>query len=198
MKLYSLLLSIFLLTGCTTSSLNLGADETLTLKYGKEKLSARGLTLDSKFDQYPELQLRQSVLELDDDTLLVYEEVTVDLLYQFQYSTPQSIKMIFDAQKSKLIYQRNNLYFFQLLLKNSKYLNVICQQSGLQSLTQLYGFSNKQMEKIIAKISGEGKKLELDENIIMFEHFKRSYLSTWSAKLIAIDGLITVDASLRR
>ena len=81
MKLYSLLLSTFLLTGCATSSLNLGADDTLTLTYDKQKLSARGLTLDTKHDNYPELQLNQSIIELDDDTLLVYEEVEADLAY---------------------------------------------------------------------------------------------------------------------
>jgi len=198
MKLYSLVLSTFLLTGCATSSLNLGADDTLTLTYDKQKLSARGITLDSKFDQYPELQLRQSILELDDNTLLVYEEVAADLQYQFQYATPQSIEMIFDAKKNKLLYQRNNLYFFQLLLKNGKYLNVVCQQSSLQSFTQLYGFSNKQIRKIIKTVSEEEKELDLNENIIMFEHFEGSYLSTWSAKLIAIDGLMTIETSLRR
>jgi len=197
MKLYSLVLSTFLLTGCATSSLNLGADDTLTLTYDKQKLSARGLTLDKKYDRYPELELNQSILELDDDTLLVYEEVEADLAYQFQYSTPQSIEMIFDAKKYKLIYQRNNLYFFQLELKNSKYLNVIAQQSDMQSLTQLYGFSNKQMTKIISTVSEEEKKLQLNEDIIMFEHFEGSYISTWSTELIAIDGLMTVSDMYR-
>jgi hypothetical protein len=197
MKLYSLVLSTFLLTGCATSSLNLGADDTLTLTYDKQKLSARGLTLDKKYDRYPELELNQSILELDDDTLLVYEEVEADLAYQFQYGTPQSIEMIFDAKKYKLIYQRNNLYFFQLELKNSKFLNVIAQQSDMQSLTQLYGFSNKQMRKIISTVSEEKKKLQLNEDIIMFEHFEGSYISTWSTKLIAIDGLMTVSDTYR-
>lgn len=198
MKYYSFFLTVLLLTGCATSTLKLGIDDTLTLTYDKEKLSAHGITLDSKSDQYPELQLRQSIIKLDDDTLLVYEEVVVDLLYQFQYGTPQSIEMIFDAEKSKLIYQRNNLYFLQLLLKNGKYLNVVCQQSSLQSLTQLYGFSNKLMEKIINTVSEKEQVLKFQKDVISFEHFKRSYFSTWSAKLIAIDGLITVDASLRR
>jgi hypothetical protein len=197
MKLYSLLLSTFLLTGCATSSLNLGADDTLTLTYDKQKLSARGLTLDTKHDNYPELELNQSIIELDDDTLLVYEEVQADLAYQFQYSTPQSIEMIFDAKKLNLLYQRNNLYFFQLELKNGKFLNVVAQQSDMQSLTQLYGFTNLQMKKIINKISKEDKKLKLNEDIIVFEHFEGSYLSTWSTKLIAIDGLMTVADTYR-
>jgi hypothetical protein len=197
MKLYSLLLSTFLLTGCATSSLNLGADDTLTLTYDKQKLSARGLTLDTKHDNYPELELNQSIIELDDDTLLVYEEVQADLAYQFQYSTPQSIEMIFDAKKLNLLYQRNNLYFFQLELKNGKFLNVVAQQSDMQSLTQLYGFTNLQMKKIINKISKEDKKLKLNEDIIVFEHFEGSYLSRWSTKLIAIDGLMTVADTYR-
>ena len=197
MKLYSLLLSTFLLTGCATSSLNLGADDTLTLTYDKEKLSARGLTLDKKEDRYPELELEQRIIELDDDTLIIYEDVQADLQYQFQYPTQQSIDMIFDAKKTKILYQRNNLYFFQLELKNSKYLNVISQQSDLQSLTQLYGFSNVQMKKIIDTVSGEKKELQLQDNVVVFEHFEGSYISKWSTKLIAIDGLMTLSDTYR-
>ena len=197
MKLYSLLLSTLLLTGCATSSLNLGNDDTLTLTYDKEKLSVHGLTLDTKYDRYPELDLKQSIIELDNKTLLVYEEAEADLAYQFQYGTPQSIEMIFDAKKSNLLYQRNNLYFFQLKLKDGRFLNVIAQQSNMQSLTQLYGFTNGQMKKIITKISKEKKKLTFNQNVITFEHFEGSYLSTWSTKLIAIDGLMTVSDTHR-
>ncbi len=197
MKLYSLLLSTFLLTGCATSSLNLGADDTLTLTYDKQKLSARGLTLDTKYDRYPELELYQSIIELDDDTLLVYEDVEADQQYQFQYATQQSVAMIFDAKKLKIIYQRNNLYFIQLELKNENYLNVIAQQSDMQRFTQLYGFSNTQMKKIIATVSQEKKEFKLQEKVTTFEHFEGSYISKWSTKLIAIDGLMTVEDTYR-
>ena len=196
MKLYLLLLSMFLLSGCVTSSLNL-SDDTLTLTYNKQKLSARGITLDKKYDRFPELELNQSIIELDDDTLLVYEEIEADLAYQFQYATQQSVKMIFDAKNYKLLYQRNNLYFFQLELKNRKFLNVVSQQSDMQSLTQLYGFTNIQMQKIITKISQEDKKLKLNDDVIVFEHFEGSYISKWSTKLIAIDGLMTVSDTYR-
>ncbi len=197
MKLYSLLLSTFLLTGCATSSLNLGADDTLTLTYGKEKLSARGLTLDTKQDRYPELELEQRIIELDDDTLIVYEDVQADLQYEFKYTTTKSVEMIFDAKDTKLLYQRNNLYFFQVELKDGNYLNVITQQSNMQSLTQLYGFSNMQMKKIIDKISDNRQSLKLNKNVVTFERFEGSYLSRWSTKLIAIDGLMTVSDTYR-
>jgi hypothetical protein len=197
MRLYSLLLGTLLLTGCATSTLNL-SDDTLTLTYDKEKLSAKGITVDEKFDRYPELALRQSIIELNDDTLLVYEDVQADITYQFQYSTPKSVEMIFEAKKIKTLYQRNNLYFFQLALKNGKFLNIVAQQSNMQSLTQLYGFSNEQIRKIIEKVSGEKKELNLhEENVVVFEKFEGSYLSRWSTKLIAIDGLMIPDMSTR-
>ncbi len=197
MKLYSLLLSTFLLGGCATSSLNIGADDTLALTYGKEKLSARGLTLDRKSDSYPELELHQRIIELDDNSLIVYEEVETDEKYQFQHATQNSIKMIFDAKKLTLLYQRNNLYFVQLELKDGTYLNVIAQQSDMQSFTQLYGFSNMQMKKIIKTISKEDKKITFNDNVVIFEHFEGSYISKWSTKLIAIDGLMTLSDEYR-
>ena len=197
MRLYSLLLGTLLLTGCATSTLNL-SDDTLTLTYDKEKLSAKGMTVDEKFDRYPELTLRQSIVELNDDTLLVYEDVQADIAYQFQYSTPKSVEMIFEAKKIKTLYQRNNLYFFQLTLKNGKFLNVVAQQSNMQTLTQLYGFSNEQIRKIIEKVSGDKKELNLhEENVVVFEKFEGSYLSRWSTKLIAIDGLMIPEMSTR-
>ncbi len=197
MKLYSLLLSTFLLGGCATSSLNIGADDTLALTYGKEKLSVRGLTLDRKSDSYPELELYQRIIELDDNSLIVYEEVETDEKYQFQHATQNSIKMIFDAKKLTLLYQKNNLCFVQLELKNATFLNIIAQQSDMQSFTQLYGFSNMQMKKIIKTISKEDKKITFNDNVVIFEHFEGSYISKWSTKLIAIDGLMTLSDEYR-
>ncbi len=190
---------LMLLSGCSTSTLVLNNNDEVVLTYNDKSIEAAGKTLKKNQFVFSTIIIDQNVLQFKDKSLLVYESTTVDLNYMYKYATQTSVEMIFDAKKIKTIYRRNNLYFFQLILKNGKVLNAMVQQSNDQTLSMVYGFSNMQFRKILGQVEGSEttfSKLKT-ENIEIFNDPKSAVKSEWNMKMINIDSLIVVNDTLR-
>ena len=190
---------LVLLSGCSTSTLVLNNNDEVVLTYNDRSIEAAGKTLKKNQLVFSTIIIDQNVLQFKDKSLLVYESTTVDLNYMYKYATQTSVEMIFDAKKINTIYRRNNLYFFQMILKNGKILNAMVQQSNDQTLSMVYGFSVEQFRKILGQVEGSEKmfiKLET-KNIEIFKDPKSAVKSKWNMKLINIDSLITVSDTLR-
>jgi len=192
-------LLLMLLSGCSTSTLVLNNNDEVVLTYNDKSIEAAGKTLKKNQFVFSTIIIDQNVLQFKDKSLLVYESTTVDLNYMYKYATQTSVEMIFDAKKIKTIYRRNNLYFFQMMLKNGKVLNAMVQQSNDQTLSMVYGFSNIQFRKILGQVEGSETKLSKlkTENIETFNDLKSAVKSEWNMKMINIDSLIVVNDTLR-
>ncbi len=197
-SLFSMALLI-LLSACSTSTLVLNDNDEVVLTYNEKSIEAEGKTLKKNQLVFSTVVIDQNVLQFKDKSLLVYESTDVDLMYMYKNATQTSVEMIFDAAKINTIYRRNNLYFFQMILKNGKVLNAMVQQSNDQTLSMVYGFSVEQFKKILGQIEGSEtmfSKLKT-ENIETFNDPKNAVRSKWDMKMINIDSLIVVNDTLR-
>ncbi len=189
---------LVVLSACSVSTLELNDSHEVVLTYNEKSIEAEGESLDENTLIYSTIIVKQNILQFKDKSLLVFESTDVDKLYMYKYATQNSIEMIFDAKKIKTIYRRNNLYFFQITLKNEKVLNALVQQSGDQSLSMIYGFSTVQFKKILGQVEGSDTfvaKLNT-EKIEVLNDPKNTIRSKWNMKLINVDSLIVMNDTL--
>lgn len=189
---------LVVLSACSVSTLELNDSHEVVLTYNEKSIEAEGESLDENTLIYSTIIVKQNILQFKDKSLLVFESTDVDKLYMYKYATQNSIEMIFDAKKIKTIYRRNNLYFFQITLKNEKVLNALVQQSGDQSLSMIYGFSTVQFKKILGQVEGSDTfvaKLNT-EKIEVLNDPKNAIRSKWNMKLINVDSLIVMNDTL--
>jgi len=189
---------LVVLSACSVSTLELNDSHEVVLTYNEKSIEAEGESLDENTLIYSTIIVKQNILQFKDKSLLVFESTDVDKLYMYKYATQNSIEMIFDAKKIKTIYRRNNLYFFQITLKNEKVLNALVQQSGDQSLSMIYGFSTVQFKKILGQVEGSDTfvaKLNT-EKIEVLNDPRNTIRSKWNMKLINVDSLIVMNDTL--
>ncbi len=175
-----------------TSSLAL-TENKITLSLNKNKTVLNADILDKISMEFKTLQITQTILKLEDKTLLVFEESNTDNMYQYNFSTPTSIYMALGAREINLLLQSNNLYFAQVKLQNRKYLNVIARQSDDQSLTLLYGMSDTLLLNIIHALweGNTSMENEMWQNAMTISTQEDAILTEWSTPLHAIEGLVT-------
>ncbi len=200
--IYPSLLSIamlLLLSACSVSTLVLNDNQEVVLKYNEKSIEAKGKSLKENKLIFSTIVIKQNVLQFKDQSLLVFESTNVDVLYMYNFATQRSIELIFDARKIKTVHRRNNLYFFQITLKNANVLNALVQQSDDQTLSMIYGFSVAQFGKILSQVEGSDKLLTTlqTENVDILNDPSKAVRSQWGTKLIAIDSLIVVNDTLR-
>ncbi len=200
--IYQSLLSVatlLLLSACSVSTLVLNDNQEVVLNYDEKSIEAKGKSLKESKLIFSTIAIKQNVLQFKDQSLLVFESTNVDVLYMYNFATQRSIELIFDARKIKTVYRRNNLYFFQITLKNDKVLNALVQQSDDQTLSMIYGFSAAQFSKILSQVEGSEKLLATlqTENIEILNDASTAVRSQWGTKLIAIDSLIVVNDTLQ-
>ena len=200
--IYQSLLSVatlLLLSACSVSTLVLNDNQEVVLNYDEKSIEAKGKSLKENELIFSTIAIKQNVLQFKDQSLLVFESTNVDVLYMYNFATQRSIELIFDARKIKTVYRRNNLYFFQITLKNDKVLNALVQQSDDQTLSIIYGFSAAQFSKILSQVEGSEKLLATlqTENIEILNDASTAVWSQWGTKLIAIDSLIVVNDTLQ-
>ena len=102
MKLRNTLLftgiALLLLTACgPTSNLNYRNGQ-LSIQLSDQNLQLHGTQLKQNRENFSILFLRQSLLRLDDGSMVMYEDARTDLQYQFDPTTTASISVIFDVK----------------------------------------------------------------------------------------------------
>lgn len=186
-------LTLFILTGCSTSSLELNKDKELILKYSSSDLLLTNKVIDSSFLNFKDLFVTIYKLENENSRVLFYEDARTSLNFEFRYGGLYTLMYIFDdRQHYDVIYERNNLKLVQFRLKDKRYLNVVIQASDSQIYSYVYGFSNKEFMEIANKIklqdSDEIKELEHEG--ILFDSSSKS-ISNWNDNLVFFTPLIT-------
>lgn len=101
--------------------------------------------------------------------------------------------MILDAKKINILFQADNLYFAQAVMKNSEILNTVFRQSDDQSLTLLYGLGDTEFLEIIEALKSSGASLKslMTHDVLMINNPKYAIKTKWSTRLHSIGGLIT-------
>ncbi len=167
--------------------------EKLTVSINKNLSSLNVEEVEKKSLEFNTLQVKQTILKREDESLIVLEETATDDRYQYNFSTPTSAYMALNAREINIIFQSNNLYFLQAKLQSRKMLNVIARQSDDQSLSMLYGMNSIDFQQIISDLTENETRLEneLTPDAITLSDLKNALQTNWSTSLHAIDGLIT-------
>ncbi len=188
-----IILSLFVLVGCSTSSLKLNKSDELVLKYSSENILFTNKVLDSKLLNFKDLFVTMYKLKDEDGRVLFYEDVRTAQEFEFNYGGLYTVMHIFDNRKKyDEVYRRNNLRLVQFKLDSSTYLNVLIQASDTQIYSYVYGFSNEEFLKIaqMVKVKDDDELGELKHEGIVLNDASKP-LSNWNDKMVYFTPLIT-------
>jgi len=187
------LFTIFIFSGCFTSSLSLKNESELVLKYDSNELILSNEVVSSELLNFKDLYVNRYKLQDKNGRTLFYEIAKTDMNFEFNFGGLYTVMYVFDnSQKYESIYEKNNLSFVQIKLKDASYLNVIIQASDSQLYTYIYGFSNAEFLQISNRvIQKESSKIkELKYEAITFS--STDVASTkWSDEIVFFTPLIT-------
>ena len=182
-------LILFVLNGCGTSNLNYN-NRYLTLQTDKAFVQLDGNLVKVRKDSFGSLFLTQKVLRLADGNIVVYEDAQTDSLYEFEPGITRSIKVIFDSRRTVIIYAKNHLVAYQLLLQNGRILNVIAQQGHSQRLRMVYGMSSTQLDKMLKALDPDAQGAYY-RNVITLDNTGSAILSKWNVQKVHFYPLVS-------
>jgi hypothetical protein len=193
MKLINTLLStgiaLLFLTACgPTSNLNYHNGQ-LSIQLSDQNLQLQGTQVKLNRENFSILFLRQSLLRLEDGTMVMYEDAKTDLQYQFDPITTTSISVIFDAKSMVRVYANNFLYAYQIILPDNRILNLIASQSYDQELQMVYGMSTKKLDSMLRKLDQNAQPAYY-KNVIDLSREANPLISRWTTKKINFYPLV--------
>ncbi len=182
-------LILFALSGCATSNLSYN-NRYVTLQTDKKFVQLDGRLIRVHSEGFGSLYLTQKVLRLAEGNIVVYEDAQTDSLYEFEPGITRSIKVIFDSRRTAIIYAKNHLFAYQLLLQNGRVLNVIAQQDYSQRLRILYGMSSAQLDKILKALDPNARHAYY-RNVITLHKADSAILSKWNVQKVHFYPLVS-------
>ncbi len=192
-KIILIILTVLFLSGCQISTLEINKSEELVLKYNVSELKFSNDILSVKSLNYKDLFIDQYILKDDNGRVLFYEEARTEVNYEFNFNDLLTILLIFgDLNQYEILYQRNNLTFFQLVLKDKTRVNVMLQANNTQEISYVYGFSNQEFTELAKEINADasGKVTELDFQGRTLKESQKP-LTNWNAEMVFFAPLIT-------
>ncbi len=187
----SLIVGVFLLLfqGCGSSNLSYSRQQ-IHLEIDDVFTQIEGKILQKKYDSYGSLFIEQKILRLKDGDIVVYENARTDLQYEFEKSIAETVKVVFDAKRTYIIYAKNNLFAYQLLLEDGNILNVIAQQDDSQQLKMLYGMSSRELNKILKALDSEAKPAYYKKTIKIVKP-QNAIKSRWNVQKVHFYPLVS-------
>ena len=179
-----------ILSGCKTADLSYGQG-VLSLQVNQNHLNVNGTTLSSRNDSFGNLYLRQNMIKLKDGSIVVYERLRTDNLYEFNLIPVQTIHSVFDAYRVIPIYYKSSFSLLQLVLRDGRVLNVAAEQFDDQRLTLVYGMSNVQMRNIQKQLDPRAAQKPLIDKVITLPEGRGAIYSRWSVQKVQLTPLIT-------
>ena len=178
----------FMISGCGISNLNYN-NKQLTVQVEKEYLQMDGTLLNERKNNFSSLFLSQKVLRLNKGNLVVYEDASTDLNYEFEPSITRSIKIIFEAKNVIMVYAKSHLYAYQLILKDGRILNVIAQQDDSQRLRFVYGMSTTQLNRMLKQLDPDAEGAYYKQ-VITLQDTRYAILSKWDTQKVHFVPLV--------
>ena len=181
-------MALVFLSACSTTDLSY-KNNTLALQVDGKHLQVNGTPLGRHQDNFSNLYLSYSVLQLDAGNIVVYEKARTDSRYEFNFTTRRTIQIVFDAIDVREIYFSSSFYILQLTLQDGRTLNTVVEQLEDQSLNLAYGMSNKQVNDLLKQLNAKAFR-PLKQNVISIKSPQRAILSRWSTKKVHFAPLI--------
>jgi len=193
MKLSTTLLSTFstllLLTGCGPNSKLTYKNEQLSIQRSDQNLQLHGKQLKQNRENFSTLFLTQSLLRLNDGSLVMYEEAKTDIQYQFDPPTTRLISVVFDAKSVYRVYANAFLYAYQLILHNDRVLNVLVSQGYDQKIQMVYGMSTKKLDSILRRLDDNAQPAYY-KNVIELNRESNPIISHWTTRKVHLYPLV--------
>lgn len=188
-KLLSTGIALLFLTACgPTSNLNYRNGQ-LSIQLSDQNLKLQGKQLKQNRENFSILFLTQSLLRLDDGSMVMYEDARTDLQYQFDPPATTSISVIFDAKSVIRVYSNDFLYAYQIVLPNNRMLNLLVSQSYDQELQMVYGMSTKKLNSMLKKLDENAQPAHY-QNVIDLSQESNPLMSRWTTTKINFYPLV--------
>jgi len=178
----AILIALFI-SGCTPSSLKVNSMDELVLKHNSKSYLFANKIESSKTRSFQKIDVEQKIALDSNGAKLYYEQVLVDMEYEFKYGTVTTLKYIFDVSRTNIIYQASNLLLIQLQIEKGHYVNLMAETSGMQDMAYIYGFSNEKLLKIANELKADGYEIK---NAF---HLRKS-LTEWTQEKLILQPLI--------
>ena len=188
-KLSVLAITLLLLKSCGTPSILQYDKSYLNLKIEQKRIQVPSKQLKSNRENFHTLFLEQNLLQLNDGSLVMFEEAQTDMQYMFDPTTTRTISVIFDARKVVKVFEKNFIYAYQLILKDHRVLNIIVSQGYDQELQMVYGMSTKQFMKSLNRLDAGITTLPYP-NAIELKNEPDPLLSRWTTWKVSFYPLV--------
>ena len=193
-------LSLFLLAGCSHSTLQLNSENQLHISNDKTTIEVKADTLKHQRINMSTLYVDQDILSVDEENCIVFEDITTATGYKFNYSYKRSIDLIFNAYSVKAIKSYGNLTLYKVTLRGEKkeVINLLALSASKHSLKLLYGFSEEGLHILQEKL--EENRDHVEYNLRSKSKRTKGCIKTqWSPKLMILDNLVSKEgAGIRR
>jgi hypothetical protein len=181
------LLSLF---GCSLNTTDLSyRDGAVRLALGKQTVSMHAKTISRKIDNFSTLIVSHTLLKLDTGSLAVFDKARTDMRYEFNYTLPETLRIVFNAQAMHLIYYADSFYLYQVILSDGSRLNVMAEQLDNESLNMLYGMDNATVETWL-KALGYNASGKLHTPVRVVNGKKGAILSDWTIYKVNVMQLV--------
>ncbi len=178
----AILIALFI-SGCTPSSLKVNSMDELVLKHNSKSYLFANKIESSKTRSFQKIDVEQKIALDSNGAKLYYEQVLVDMEYEFKYGTVTTLKYIFDVSRTNIIYQASNLLLIQLQIEKGHYVNLMAETSGMQDMAYIYGFSNEKLLKIANELKADGYEIKNAFHL-------RKPLTEWTQEKLILQPLI--------
>ena len=193
MKLSTTLLStvtiLLLLTACGSTSSLTYKNEQLSIQRSDQNLQLHGKQVKQNRENFSTLFLTQSLLRLDDGSMVMYEDARTDLQYQFDPPTTRLISVVFDAKSVSRVYTNAFLYAYQLILQDNRVLNVLVSQGYDQEMQMVYGMSTKKLDSMLRKLDDNAQPAYYKNAIDLSRESKPTF-SNWTTRKVHLYPLV--------
>jgi len=177
-----ILIALFL-SACAPSTLTVNPDEELVLEHDSKSYVFSNKVEESKLLSFVYIDVEQKRVVTPSGEVLFYENFLVDHEYEFKYGSIATLKFIFDVNKTNIIYKTGNLLLIQLKINDNEYINLMAETSGIQVLSYVYGFSNKELLAIT-------KELKIDDYKMKDVVPLKNILTDWTQQGLILQPLI--------
>jgi hypothetical protein len=145
-------LAALVMSGCSAYVVAIEKDS-IAIANKHDRLVIKGETGDKNGINFgPAYVTQYHFSPADSNTLLMYEDIEVDMIYEINYALWKMIDIIFDAKKVHTVCSDGHLTFYQVALDEKRMVNMIAQESVGQYMTLIYGFDDASFAKHAARL----------------------------------------------
>jgi len=180
---------LFTLNGCGGISYIGYNQKQLLLQIDNNQLVLHGARLAQRRDNFSSLFLSQNIIQLDNGETVVFEDARTDLNYEFDPMITQIVKIVFEAIGISTVYARNNLFAYQVHLKDGRLLNVLAQQSDTQDLKLVYGMNTAHLNSMLRKLDPNALGA-YEKRVIKLPRSQHAILTKWDVQKVHFVPLV--------